>query len=450
MFKKYSYFSAIIICLINSSCSSLNKEPLETKLVDLKFFQSRNFNDPNLEEFIKKINGKKPEKNWGADNLYLAAIYFNPRMEVVKRELQLAKASEVTAGQIPNPIISLVPGRDNTSSIRSQNFMPMSFTLPIETNGKRGLRKAITQFRTAAAQAKIETIKWDIRREILASLINLYSADQKRKIYQDATTTQKNIINIYEQRAKQGQLLTAIASQANIVDLQTQLQLQDSKAIKDKSLVSLASSISVPLDSVNQISIDFSDIKKIAQSDLDLENLRAKTLLNNPELVAALMEYNATHEALKLEIAKQIPDVNIGPAYQWDAHDGGKIGLGFSLTLPIFNQNEGPIAEAKARREIAAANFNVIQARIISGIETAEVSLVTAKKQYDLAKKLLDEERHKIKTLQSQLSKSELGKLPMLHALSEAQVVHQNVIDAEVQVLRAFAELENATRVTLF
>lgn len=449
MFKKYSYFSAIILCLINSSCISLNKEPLETKLVDLKFFQSRNFNDPNLEKFIEKINGKKPQKNWGVDNLYLAAIYFNPRMEVVKRELQLAKAGEVTAGQIPNPILSITPGIDNSNS-KGQMYSSMSFILPIETNGKRGLRKNITQFRTQAAQAKIETIKWDIRREILAALISLYSADQKRKTYQEAAATQKTIINIYEQRAKQGQLLTAIASQANIVNLQTQLQLQDSKAIKDKSLVSLAASVSVPVDAVDKISIDFSDIKKISHSDLDLENLRAKTLLNNPELVAALMEYNATHEALKLEIAKQIPDINIGPAYQWDAHDGGKIGLGISLTLPIFNQNEGPIAEAKARREIAAANFNMIQTRIISGIETAKVSLVTAKKQYDLAKKLLDEERKKIKTLQSQLSKNELGKLPMLHALSEAQMIHQNVIDAEIQILRAFAELENATRVTLF
>jgi outer membrane protein TolC len=68
-----------------------------------------------------------------------------------------------------------------------------------------------------------------------------------------------------------------------------------------------------------------------------------------------LAEYNASQSALQLEIAKQYPDIHLNPGYEFDQGDN-KWSPGLTVTLPILNQNKGPIAEAEAKRTEAAVS----------------------------------------------------------------------------------------------
>ena len=65
---------------------------------------------------------------------------------------------------------------------------------------------------------------------------------------------------------------------------------------------------------------------------------------------------------LRLEIARQYPDLHLNPGYEFDQADS-KWALGLSIELPLLNQNQGPIAEAEARRLESAARFESLQAR---------------------------------------------------------------------------------------
>src|SRR5439155_1104115 len=62
---------------------------------------------------------------------------------------------------------------------------------------------------------------------------------------------------------------------------------------------------------------------------------------------------------------------------------------GPSFTLPIFNQNEGPIAEAEARRSEVAARFYQVQAAAIGEIEAASERYQTALAEIGEAEKTL-------------------------------------------------------------
>src|SRR5260370_6989528 len=55
--------------------------------------------------------------------------------------------------------------------------------------------------------------------------------------------------------------------------------------------------------------------------------------------------------------------------------------LGLSTTLTIFTRNQGPIAEAEARRKKAAAAFLEKQAQVIAGSERAMALYVAALKE---------------------------------------------------------------------
>jgi outer membrane protein TolC len=93
-------------------------------------------------------------------------------------------------------------------------------------------------------------------------------------------------------------------------------------------------------------------------------------MLNRIDLRRQLAHYAAADEALKLEIARQYPDINITAGYSWE---GGEniFELGPSAVLPVFNQNQGPIAEAEARRREVAAQFLAMQAGIIEQSQTS-------------------------------------------------------------------------------
>ncbi|HTG45450.1 MAG TPA: TolC family protein, partial [Verrucomicrobiae bacterium] len=74
--------------------------------------------------------------------------------------------------------------------------------------------------------------------------------------------------------------------------------------------------------------------------------------------------------ALELEIAKQYPDVHFNPGYSWD-QGTDKYAFGFSLNLPLLDQNQGPIAEAAARRSLAEARFSALQNLALSEADRA-------------------------------------------------------------------------------
>lgn len=80
-------------------------------------------------------------------------------------------------------------------------------------------------------------------------------------------------------------------------------------------------------------------------------------MLNRLDLRRALADYAASEAALQLELAKQYPNVHLGPGYVFEEGDN-KFQIGVSVALPVLNRNEGPIAEVRARREEAGAKFS--------------------------------------------------------------------------------------------
>jgi outer membrane protein, heavy metal efflux system len=77
----------------------------------------------------------------------------------------------------------------------------------------------------------------------------------------------------------------------------------------------------------------------------------------------------AAESALKLEIAKQYPDVNFSPGYDYNSGQNRRQ-LGLNVELPL-NRNRGPIAEAEARRVTAEKRFLAQQAMVQSELDLA-------------------------------------------------------------------------------
>ena len=127
--------------------------------------------------------------------------------------------------------------------------------------------------------------------------------------------------------------------------------------------------VGVPVQALANIRLEF-DLQRGPESvkELTSAEIRRTALTSRADVLGALAEYAASQAALQLEIAKQYPDIHLQPGYEFDQGDN-KWGIGVSLELPVLNQNQGPIAEAKAKREEAAAKFTELQAKVMGEID---------------------------------------------------------------------------------
>ncbi|MDE3017352.1 MAG: TolC family protein, partial [Pseudomonadota bacterium] len=269
-------------------------------------------------------------------------------------------------------------------------------------------------------------------------LIDVAAADKSVALYRQQADAQKAVLDVFSERTAQGQLPSVTASQVHVAYQQTLLAEKEAAKQAAEARARLASAIGVSLTALDSVKIDTSELESSAAA-VD----RSSALKAHTGLMAALAEYEAAHSALHLELAKQVPDINIGPGYTWNK-DGNAFRLGLSITRPVFNNNEGPIAEAVAKRKLSADKFNAAQADIIGRIDGAEARLKTTRSKLETADQLLAAQQDKLKQLQSQLRPAEASKLPLLLAESEIYTAAIARQDALVQMLKSKAALEDA------
>jgi outer membrane protein TolC len=144
------------------------------------------------------------------------------------------------------------------------------------------------------------------------------------------------------------------------------LSVQTSSNRVAESRAALAAIIGVSADAVADIEISWPEFEKPPELTAD----EAVGFLNDAPISRAdiqqlLAGYDAAEAAFKLEVSKQYPDVHFAPGYTWDQKTH-KFGFGGSFALPIFDQNQGPIGEAMAKRTAAEARFLALQSKVIN------------------------------------------------------------------------------------
>jgi outer membrane protein TolC len=145
-------------------------------------------------------------------------------------------------------------------------------------------------------------------------------------------------------------------------------------------------------------------------------------VLNRLDVRRSLEQYEAAQSNLQLEVARQYPDINLGPGYtyQQGIHS---IALNLSSVLPVRNHNEGPIAEAEAQRKVAAAQFLSVQSTVIAESDKALA-------QYAAAYATLEEASRSVAQLQEQQRAAE-------RLLKAGETERFTAIAAEVQTAAA-------------
>ena len=252
---------------------------------------------------------------------------------------------------------------------------------------------------------------------------------------------QEKIVALLEQQIQAGAMAGSEAAAPHIVLQKLRLDFAAAQSQRAEGRARVAEAIGVPLGALG----DLPEVDLHSAVDLTSAEIRRTALQSRTDILGALAEYAAAQANLQLEIAKQYPDVHLNPGYQFDLGEN-KWSLGLSFDLPILNQNQGPIAEAAARREEAAARFNAVQAKALADIERA-VEVFRASENNSATLRALAEAQAKQRVaVEAQFNAGALERLDLLNAQFESVNADLLQLDAQAKFEAAAAALEDAVQ----
>jgi cobalt-zinc-cadmium efflux system outer membrane protein len=428
-----------------TGCVHYQPHPI-TAEATLDDFEARRLDAPEIRRFLAEQVGVDawPPASWDLPSLTLAALYYSPDLDVARARWGVARAGTTTAGQRPNPVLSPSLGYNSTSQLIRPWIPEVALALPIETAGKRGIR--ISQASTLSEAARLDVLHtaWGVRSRLRRAFVELFRAQELEALLVDLDELQVESLAVLEAQLDVGAISANELTVARIATGRTRLAALEAAREHELARVELAAALGVPTAALDGIDVAFDELQHLT-AEVPTDEMRRQAVTHRADIIGALAEYESSQAALRLEIAKQYPDIDIGAGYQLDQTDS-KWTLGLVLTLPVFNRNQGPIAEAEASRAEAAARFLALQSRALAEVDSAAVSYRSALEAAAAADKMLSELEQREAAARTAYRLGATSKLELLSAETEIATGRVARLEALVSAQRAAGDLENAVQ----
>lgn len=430
-----------------ASCAHYVPQPLHPRR-DATALAARRLTDPGLARFLREADSSIawPPASWSLRTLTLAGLYFNPALDVARADLGVARAAVITAGGRPNPGIGSDIAALTHGATPSPSVLNLIVGIPFVTSGKRGIQVRQAQAEAVARRLDIETAAWGVRARIRDAALEYWSAGRAVEFSAQAAEGERSLVALLRQRQAAGE-----ASGLDVGREEVNLQRARAALNADRSRLagaraSLATAIGVPVEALDHIALDFVPFSAPLPAPPPREAMRAAALLGRSDVRAALATYAGAQAALQLEVARQYPDLSLGTGLHWESELRG-LTITPSAAIPLLNRNQGPIAEAEARRTAAAARFTAMQADLLGTVDHALAAYAAARNMAQAADSAARAERALAAGAASLFRAGAFDRGDLASARVAAAMADRGAVAARTTALAALGALESATQV---
>jgi outer membrane protein TolC len=441
-------FGVVVPTLSLSACAIVSPGPqLIDPVATANMLTARALTDPEIVSALSRM-GLSTERGWTLDALTVAAWSLRSDIGVATADVLAGTASERVAGLMPNPTLSLDPSAALTNIVDDPSpwVVATALSFTIETAGKR-------EIRIAQAQADTETRRWHLAETLWQARAELRRALVARGLAQRSVTLAENEVKLNQAfldwvdtqiRFGVGVGQDRLTAQTNLARAQVQLRTSRGDLATAEAQIAAAAGIAIenlPLGQLASVDVDALP----APDANDAGRLRDLGIVNRLTVRHALADYSVTEEALRQAVAKQYPDLNVGPGYSFDRGDHA-IHLGLSATLPILHDERDAIAEAVALRGRAAAQFQAAQSQALAEIDTAAARARAAYAALDEARSVEDSASRSVSEVERRLTAGAADRGAVLTAQLGLALAQRARLDAVRAVTDALGSLEDGVQ----
>ncbi len=424
------------------SCTSYTSAPLAPRATAQEF-SNRSLEDPGLQKFLASQNATGP--SWTLDRLALVAVYYHPDIALARAEADEAAAAVTTAARRPNPVFSFSPKFASNRVTSSAWILPFATSIPIETSGKRSIRTAQALSLVEAARWRVSAQAWTSRSQIRAAMLDLYAARENARLLEAEQTYHQEALTRLSAQREAGDISSLEITQIKLAINRSLLARQDAHRNMATAQTRLASHVGIPLSALSSATLDFSSFANLP--DPGTHSGQRKALTRRADLMALLADYAAAEASLRLEIAKQYPDLNLSPGYDYN-QDQNRWQLGLSFELPL-NRNHGAITQAEAKRKTASARFLAKQNTIREELDTALASYRASREKAMTAMRLVQTAEEVKRLTQGRVDAGESSALEVTMRDLEISTARLTKLSSDIEAQAAAGALENAMQFLL-
>jgi len=390
----------------------------------------------------RRLDGSK---HWTLTELTQLGIKQHASVAVAETKLSAARAAGITAGTRPNPVASISPTLVTNPGSSSPWVFGFSLDVPVETAGKRRKRISAADAELNAATLDLATARVKAAAGVRKAFVALGTATVRDEVLRKQLEAQEETVKIYNTRIAAGEASRTETMQSRLLLQQTRLLARETEKQQGEARADLAEALGMTAAAIEKTNFDFSALEKISPPP-PVAKLRATALRNRTDLLAALADYAVQEAKLRLEVAKQYPDVHLLPGYEYDQGLNKWTIPGITIPLPVFDKNRGPIAEAEARRAGSAALFQAEQAKVIAEVDRALATYRGAMAKLAEADALLAENDKQLSAVTAQAKAGEADRLAIVTADVEHSAAKLARLEALAEVQQAAALLDQATQ----
>jgi len=366
----------------------------------------------------------------------------NLDLRAARLRIEEAAGRRTQSGRLTNPVVGAeISGADGFR----ERGLTVSLTQAFPLTNRLSLEKKVTQRDLELARVEVADVKRRLVGDARQALIRFLATLEQRTLRLQQISLAEELAASLKKAADKGELSSLDVGLVKLEVMQLKTEVRQLEAQLKAINGELKPLLGLPVEKPITVGDRFQNLGGM--------NVANANVLARADLQAARMRIGEAQAKEDLERAKKYSDIEVsifaGLEREEDAPQGFEneavIGIGFSLPLPFWNQNEGNIQEAgarlsrrkleldaltkKAQHEVKAANDELKEWLTLVRQVDAEL-LPAAEKQYQLVDKSYREGLTDIQTV--------------LRSREKFLQLRQTRIDALSQFYQARARYESA------
>ncbi len=362
------------------------------------------------------------------------ALWNNAALHEALAELGLRRADILVAGQIPNPVLSvLFP--------LSPKQLEFTAKLPLEFLWLRPARVAAAEFDAERVTALLVQGGLDLVRNVRTAYADLALAEARLRMGDRLVALGNEGLRLAEAKLRAGE-----ASEGEAVLARTEsilAGLERDRAARD--LASLRPRMEALLGLGQDPPRRFLSGASLPTPSSPENEFLSMAIRSRPDLQAARLAIEGAAERADLAGIEFLALTAVLDANQPKGPDPLEAGPGVDAPIPLFNWNQGGRARAAAELERAARHYESVRTQIALEVRASLSGLARARESRDVLEKRAGPAMEEAVTFARRAFEAgETSRAPILALEARAAQLDFRRAEAEAEFRRARAELERS------
>ena len=365
----------------------------------------------------------------------------NPQLRAAAAGIQGAEAGILTASAYQNPTVTFGTLGRQQVLIQNTAFPGMlhgfNFNQTIELPNVRSTRIRAAGIRRQTAQFALAEVRLAIRGAVKQSFYEALRRKREMQIAEGNVELLEDLRRRIRVQVDVGEAARLELTRAEAELAGAQIAVRSAELRFSAALSALYAAVGTPLGRVEPDG----ELER-TQILPALSELQAEMLKRHPSLSVADSEMRYAEAAVSSEKAQRIPSPSFWADW-FQQPEASQYRFGVSVTLPVLNRREGPIAEAEAAQRQTAAAAQVRRLQLSAALERAYNMYQVADQQLQISERgTLRQAEAAVEAAQAAFKFGERGIIEVLDAQRVLRAARQDYLNAQFDRQQALIELE--------